>query len=63
MMEAEITATGQVMVKGRPRLSVLLLGFCFTADPSAAGEEAKTLNAAAQKALAAEIEARARSRA
>jgi ATP-dependent RNA helicase SUPV3L1/SUV3 len=58
MMEAEITATGQVMVEGHHVGS--LLGFCFTADPSAAGEEAKTLNAAAQKALAAEIEARAR---
>jgi ATP-dependent RNA helicase SUPV3L1/SUV3 len=58
IMEAEITATGQVMVEGHHVGS--LLGFCFTADPSAAGEEAKTLNAAAQKALAAEIVARAR---
>jgi ATP-dependent RNA helicase SUPV3L1/SUV3 len=37
-----------------------LTGFCFTHDPQAAGEEAKTLNAAAQKALASEIEARAK---
>jgi ATP-dependent RNA helicase SUPV3L1/SUV3 len=58
MMEAEITATGQVMVEGHHVGS--LLGFCFTADPLAGGEEAKTLNAAAQKALATEIEARAR---
>ena len=58
MMEAEITATGEVMVEGQHVGS--LLGFCFTADPSAASEEAKTLNAAAQKALATEIEARAR---
>jgi ATP-dependent RNA helicase SUPV3L1/SUV3 len=58
MLEAEITATGQVMVEGHHVGS--LLGFCFTADPSAAGEQAKTLNAAAQKALATEIEARAR---
>ncbi|MBB4196954.1 helicase [Rhodoblastus sphagnicola] len=58
IMEAEITATGQVMVEGHHVGS--LLGFCFTPDPSAVGEEAKTLNAAAQKALATEIEARAR---
>jgi len=58
MMEAEITATGQVMVEGHHVGS--LLGFCFTPDPSAGGEQAKTLNAAAQKALATEIEARAR---
>jgi ATP-dependent RNA helicase SUPV3L1/SUV3 len=36
-----------------------LQGFCFTADPHAAGEAAKALNAAAQKALAGEIESRA----
>src|SRR6202030_878845 len=36
-----------------------LNGFCFTADPEAAGEAAKALNAAAQKALASEIEGRA----
>ncbi|PPQ39049.1 ATP-dependent RNA helicase SUPV3L1/SUV3 [Rhodoblastus acidophilus] len=58
MMEAEITATGQVMVEGHHVGS--LLGFCFTPDPAAGGEQAKTLTAAAQKALAAEIEARAR---
>ncbi len=58
MLEAEVTATGQVMVEGHHVGS--LQGFCFTPDPTAEGEEAKTLNAAAQKALAAEIEARAR---
>jgi len=58
MLEAEITATGQVMVEGHHVGS--LLGFCFTPDPSAPGEQAKTLNAAAQKALSTEIEARAR---
>ncbi|WP_296714555.1 helicase-related protein [Rhodoblastus sp.] len=58
MLEAEVTATGQVMVEGHHVGS--LQGFCFTPDPQAAGEEAKTLNAAAQKALATEIEARAR---
>jgi ATP-dependent RNA helicase SUPV3L1/SUV3 len=58
MLEAEVTSTGQVMVEGHHVGS--LTGFCFTHDPQAGGEEAKTLNAAAQKALATEIEARAR---
>jgi ATP-dependent RNA helicase SUPV3L1/SUV3 len=58
MLEAEVTSTGQVMVEGHHVGS--LSGFCFTPDPLAVGEEAKTLNAAAQKALATEIEARAR---
>ena len=58
MLEAEVTSTGQVMVEGHHVGS--LSGFCFTPDPLADGEEAKTLNAAAQKALATEIEARAR---
>jgi ATP-dependent RNA helicase SUPV3L1/SUV3 len=58
MLEAEVTATGQVLVEGHHVGS--LQGFCFTPDPQAAGEEAKTLSAAAQKALATEIEARAR---
>ena len=58
MLEAEVTSTGQVMVEGHHVGS--LLGFCFTPDPQAAGEEAKTLNAAAKKALVAEIEARAK---
>ena len=58
MLEAEVTPTGQVMVEGHHVGS--LQGFCFTPDPQAEGEEARTLNAAAQKALATEIEARAR---
>ncbi len=58
MLEAEITATGDVLVEDQHvgRLS----GFRFAPDPQADGEAAKALNAAAQKALASEIEARAR---
>jgi ATP-dependent RNA helicase SUPV3L1/SUV3 len=58
MLEAEVTSTGQVMVEGHHVGS--LTGFCFTHDPQAAGEEARTLNAAAKQALASEIEARAK---
>ena len=57
IMEAEITSSGDVMVEGQHVGQ--LNGFRFTSDPQAAGEEAKTLNAAAQKALASEIEGRA----
>ena len=57
MLEAEINAAGDVMVEGQHVGS--LQGFRFTPDPGAAGEAAKTLNAAAQKALAGEFEARA----
>jgi ATP-dependent RNA helicase SUPV3L1/SUV3 len=57
MLEAEITASGDVLVEGQHVGQ--LNGFCFTADPEAAGEAAKALNAAAQKALASEIEGRA----
>ncbi len=57
IMEAEITSGGDVMVEGQHVGQ--LNGFRFTPDPQAAGEEAKTLNAAAQKALASEIEGRA----
>ena len=57
MLEAEITATGDVKVEdqhvGR------LEGFRFTADPQASGEEAKALNAAAHQVLGAELEKRA----
>ena len=56
-MEAEITSGGDVMVEGQHVGQ--LNGFRFTSDPHAAGEEARTLNAAAQKALASEIEGRA----
>ncbi len=57
MLEAEITTAGDVMVEGQHIGT--LQGFRFTADPQAQGEAAKTLNAAAQKALASEIEGRA----
>ncbi len=58
MLETEIGKTGEVVVEGHAigRLD----GFMFAPDASAtAGSEAKALNAAAQKALAGEIEARA----
>ncbi|WP_129157695.1 helicase-related protein [Bosea sp. Tri-44] len=57
MLEAEVTATGDVLVEGQH--VGLLQGFRFTADPKAGGPEAKALNAAALKALAGELEARA----
>ncbi len=57
MLEAEITTGGDVMVEGQHVGQ--LHGFRFTPDPQAAGEAARTLNAAALKALAGEIEARA----
>jgi ATP-dependent RNA helicase SUPV3L1/SUV3 len=57
MLEAEITTAGDVMVEGQHVGQ--LQGFRFTADPLATGEAAKALNAAAQRALAGEIEARA----
>jgi ATP-dependent RNA helicase SUPV3L1/SUV3 len=57
MLEAEVTASGDVLVEGQHIGQ--LNGFRFTADPQAAGEAAKALNAAAQKALASEIEGRA----
>ncbi|HYA81272.1 MAG TPA: helicase-related protein [Methylocystis sp.] len=57
MLEAEITTAGDVLVEGQHVGS--LQGLRFTADPSAEGEAAKALNAAAQKALASEFDARA----
>jgi ATP-dependent RNA helicase SUPV3L1/SUV3 len=57
MLETEITKAGEVVVEGHP--IGRLIGFQFAADPSAAGPEAKALRAAAQKALAGEIEIRA----
>jgi len=56
-LETEIGKTGEVTVEGH--VIGRLDGFSFAPDASAAGSEAKTLNAAAQKALASEIEARA----
>ncbi|HMN74025.1 MAG TPA: helicase-related protein [Rhodoblastus sp.] len=57
MLDAEITSDGDVLVEGQHVGQ--LRGFRFTADPQAEGEAARALNAAAQKALAAEIESRA----
>ncbi len=57
MLEAEITAGGDVMVEGQHVGQ--LHGFRFTPDPLAAGEAARALNAAALKALGGEIESRA----
>ncbi len=56
-LESEISKTGEVTVEGH--LIGRLEGFRFAADPSAGGSEAKALHAAAQKALAGEIDARA----
>ena len=57
MLETEIGKTGDVTVEGH--VIGRLDGFMFAPDASAAGSEAKTLNTAAQKVLAGEIEARA----
>ncbi|WP_375409937.1 helicase-related protein [uncultured Methylobacterium sp.] len=57
MLEAEITAGGDVTVEGQHVGH--LHGFRFVPDPGAEGHEAKTLRSAAEKALAGEIEARA----
>ena len=57
MLETEIGKSGEVKVEGH--VIGRLDGFMFAPDASAAGSEAKALNAAAQKALAGEIEARA----
>jgi ATP-dependent RNA helicase SUPV3L1/SUV3 len=57
MLDTEITKTGEVVVEGHAigRLD----GFRFAPEAAATGQEAKALSAAAQKALAGEIEARA----
>jgi ATP-dependent RNA helicase SUPV3L1/SUV3 len=57
MLETEITKTGEVVVEGHTigRLD----GFRFAPDAAAGMSDAKALSAAAQKALAGEIEARA----
>ncbi|MDQ4061679.1 MAG: helicase, partial [Pseudomonadota bacterium] len=57
MLEAEITASGDVTVEGQHVGH--LHGFHFVPDPGADTGEAKTLRNAASKALAGEIEARA----
>jgi ATP-dependent RNA helicase SUPV3L1/SUV3 len=58
MLEAEITTSGDVLVEDQHVGH--LSGFLFAPDPQADGEAAKALNAAAQKALASEIEGRAK---
>ncbi len=57
MLDTEIGKTGEVIVEGHA--IGRLVGFTFAVDASAGGSEARALNAAAQKALASEIEARA----
>ncbi|MTI16866.1 helicase [Rhodobacteraceae bacterium RKSG542] len=57
MLEAEITASGDVLVEGEHIGQ--LQGFRFAPDAKAEGQEEKAVRAAAQKALASEIESRA----
>jgi ATP-dependent RNA helicase SUPV3L1/SUV3 len=57
MLETEVGKSGEVTVEGH--VIGRLDGFMFAADASADASEAKALNAAAQKALAGEIESRA----
>jgi len=57
MLDAQISATGDVTVEGQHVGQ--LHGFSFVPDPGADSAEAKTLRHAAQKALAGEIEQRA----
>jgi len=57
MLEAEITDGGDVVVEGQH--VGILHGFRFTPDSRAEGTEQKAIRAAAMKALASEIDARA----
>ena len=57
MLEAEITAAGDVLVEGHD--AGRLQGFRFTLSPEASGPDAKALRAAALKALSPEFETRA----
>jgi ATP-dependent RNA helicase SUPV3L1/SUV3 len=57
MLEADVSASGDVIVEGQP--VGRLQGFRFTPEAGATGPEAKALVAAALKALASEIDARA----
>ena len=57
MLETEIGKTGEVTVEGH--VIGRLDGFIFAPDAASAGSDAKALNAAAQKVLAGEVEARA----
>jgi ATP-dependent RNA helicase SUPV3L1/SUV3 len=56
-LETEINQSGEVVVEGH--VIGRLQGFEFSADASGGGSDAKALRAAAQKALAGEIEKRA----
>src|SRR5690242_4143837 len=56
-LETEISKTGEVIVEGH--VIGRLDGFTFAPDAAEAGSEAKALQAAAQKALGGEIDARA----
>ena len=56
MLETDITATGDVFVESQHVGT--MQGFRFSPDPQAEGEAARALAAAAEKAVAAEIEAR-----
>ena len=58
ILEAEVTPDGKVSVEGHHLGE--LQGFRFTADTTAEGEDAKAARTAASKALAGEIERRAR---
>ena len=57
VLTTEISKTGDVVVEGH--VIGRLDGFMFAPDAAEAGSEAKALQAAAQKALAGEIDARA----
>ena len=57
MLETEINKSGEVVVEGHA--IGRLAGFQFAAEATSAGPEGKALRAAAQKALAGEIDARA----
>ncbi|MGI6246467.1 MAG: helicase-related protein [Pseudochelatococcus sp.] len=57
MLEAEVTTSGDVLVEGQH--VGRLQGFQFAPDAEAGGQDVRALRAAAQKALAGEIEARA----
>ena len=57
MIEAEVSPSGAVLVEGHHVGE--LQGFRFTADQTAAGEDARAVRTAAQKALAQEFETRA----
>ncbi len=57
MLESEVTEAGEVIVEGQALGR--LQGFRFTPEAGVSGAEARAMSAAAMKALASEIEARA----